>query len=33
MTDDDLDTVRSIYAEGVATRNATFETEVPTARS
>ena len=24
------DTVRSIYAEGVATRNATFETEVPT---
>ena len=32
MTDDDLGTVRSIYAEGVATRNATFETEVPTAR-
>ena len=32
MTDDDLDVVRDIYAEGVATRNATFETEVPTAR-
>jgi L-amino acid N-acyltransferase YncA/DNA-binding transcriptional ArsR family regulator len=32
MTDDDLDVVRTIYAEGVATRNATFETEVPTAR-
>ena len=32
MTDDDLDVVREIYAEGVATRNATFETHVPTAR-
>ena len=32
MTDDDLDLVRDIYAEGVATRNATFETHVPTAR-
>jgi L-amino acid N-acyltransferase YncA len=32
MTDDDLDVVRDIYAEGVATRNATFETHVPTAR-
>jgi L-amino acid N-acyltransferase YncA/DNA-binding transcriptional ArsR family regulator len=32
MDDDDLDTVRDIYAEGVATRNATFETHVPTAR-
>lgn len=31
MTDDDLETVRNIYAEGVATRNATFETEVPSA--
>lgn len=29
MADDDLPTVRSIYAEGLATRNATFETEVP----
>ncbi|MGY2874480.1 L-amino acid N-acyltransferase YncA/DNA-binding transcriptional ArsR family regulator [Marmoricola sp. URHA0025 HA25] len=29
MTDDDLPTVRDIYAEGIATRNATFETEVP----
>ena len=28
MTDDDLETVRDIYAEGVATRNATFETKV-----
>ena len=32
MTDEDLDVVRGIYAEGVATRNATFETHVPTAR-
>ncbi len=32
MTDDDLDVVRDIYAEGVATRNATFETDVPSAR-
>jgi len=29
MTDDDLPAVRDIYAEGIATRNATFETEVP----
>ncbi|MGH3503349.1 MAG: helix-turn-helix domain-containing GNAT family N-acetyltransferase [Nocardioidaceae bacterium] len=29
MTDDDLGRVRAIYAEGIATRNATFETEVP----
>jgi len=29
MTDDDLEPVRRIYAEGIATRNATFETEVP----
>ena len=33
MTDADLAVVRDIYAEGVATRNATFETEVPTAKS
>src|SRR5215211_2590957 len=32
MTDADLDVVRAIYAEGVATRDATFETHVPTAR-
>jgi L-amino acid N-acyltransferase YncA/DNA-binding transcriptional ArsR family regulator len=32
MTDHDMDIVRDIYAEGVATRNATFETHVPTAR-
>ncbi len=31
VTDDDVDTVLSIYAEGLATRNATFETQVPTA--
>ncbi len=31
MTDDDLETVREIYAEGIATRLATFETEVPAA--
>ena len=30
MTDDDLPVVREIYAQGVATRNATFETETPT---
>lgn len=30
MADADLPTVRDIYAEGIATRNATFETEVPT---
>jgi L-amino acid N-acyltransferase YncA/DNA-binding transcriptional ArsR family regulator len=29
MTDADLPAVRDIYAQGVATRNATFETEVP----
>jgi L-amino acid N-acyltransferase YncA/DNA-binding transcriptional ArsR family regulator len=29
MTDADLPAVREIYAEGIATRNATFETEVP----
>ncbi len=29
MTDGDLPVVRDIYAEGIATRNATFETEVP----
>jgi L-amino acid N-acyltransferase YncA/DNA-binding transcriptional ArsR family regulator len=32
MTDNDVETVRDIYAEGVATRNATFETKVPSAR-
>jgi L-amino acid N-acyltransferase YncA/DNA-binding transcriptional ArsR family regulator len=32
MTDADLAVVHDIYAEGVATRNATFETEVPTAK-
>ena len=30
MTDDDLPVVREIYAQGIATRNATFETETPT---
>ena len=29
MVDDDLPRVRDIYAEGIATRMATFETEVP----
>ena len=29
MSDDDLPVVRDIYAQGIATRNATFETEVP----
>jgi L-amino acid N-acyltransferase YncA len=29
MVDDDLPVVRDIYAEGIATRMATFETEVP----
>ncbi|GAA4820911.1 helix-turn-helix domain-containing GNAT family N-acetyltransferase [Nocardioides caeni] len=29
MSDEDLAVVRDIYAEGIATRNATFETEVP----
>ena len=33
LTDDDLDVVRRIYAEGIATRNATFETEVPSAET
>jgi L-amino acid N-acyltransferase YncA/DNA-binding transcriptional ArsR family regulator len=32
MADDDLETVRGIYAEGLATRNATFETVAPTAK-
>ena len=32
MSDDDLEIVRDIYAQGVATRNATFETKVPSAR-
>ncbi len=32
MTDADLDIVRDIYGEGLATRNATFETKVPSAR-
>ena len=31
MTPDDWDAVRRIYDIGIATRNATFETEVPTA--
>ena len=31
MTDATSTVVRDIYAEGIATRNATFETEVPTA--
>lgn len=31
VADDDLEAVLAIYAEGLATRNATFETEVPTA--
>ncbi len=31
MTDDDLERVREVYAEGLATRQATFETEVPDA--
>ena len=31
MTDADLPVVREIYAEGIATRNATFETVVPPA--
>ena len=29
MTDADWDAVRAIYLEGIATRNATFETESP----
>lgn len=31
MTEDDLPSVLSVYAEGIATRNATFETRLPTA--
>lgn len=31
MNDDDWDDIVRIYALGIATRNATFETEVPTA--
>lgn len=31
MAEGDLERVREIYAEGIATRNATFETEVPPA--
>ncbi|MGF9754829.1 metalloregulator ArsR/SmtB family transcription factor [Microvirga sp. 0TCS3.31] len=30
VANDDMDTVLAIYAEGLATRNATFETKVPT---
>lgn len=30
MSDEDLPVVREIYAQGIATRNATFETAVPT---
>lgn len=32
MREADLETVRDIYVEGIATRNATFETEAPPAR-
>lgn len=32
VADDDMDAVLAIYAEGLVTRNATFETTVPTAR-
>ncbi len=32
VTDQDMSAVLAIYAEGLATRNATFETRVPTAR-
>ncbi len=31
VTDPDMEAVLAIYAEGLATRNATFETELPTA--
>jgi L-amino acid N-acyltransferase YncA/DNA-binding transcriptional ArsR family regulator len=31
VANDDMDTVLAIYAEGLATRSATFETKVPTA--
>jgi L-amino acid N-acyltransferase YncA/DNA-binding transcriptional ArsR family regulator len=33
VTDDDMRAVLDIYAEGLATRNATFETEVPTSEA
>ncbi|MEU3308854.1 metalloregulator ArsR/SmtB family transcription factor [Nocardiopsis sp. NPDC006832] len=33
MTDTDLETVREIYAQGIATGHATFETEVPDAEA
>jgi L-amino acid N-acyltransferase YncA len=33
VTDDDMQAVLDIYAEGLATRNATFETEVPTSEA
>jgi L-amino acid N-acyltransferase YncA/DNA-binding transcriptional ArsR family regulator len=32
VTEDDMGAVLSIYGEGLATRNATFETKVPTAK-
>lgn len=32
VTEDDMQTVVAIYAEGLATRNATFETKTPTAK-
>ena len=32
VADEDMEAVLAIYAEGLATRNATFETTVPTAR-
>lgn len=32
VTDDDMSSVLAIYEEGLATRNATFETRLPTAR-
>lgn len=33
MTDEDLEVVQAIYAEGIATRNATFETQVPSIKA
>lgn len=33
MTDSDVDAVRRIYAEGIATGNATFESSVPTGKA
>ena len=33
MTDDDWGDVRRVYGEGIATRNATFETETPSRRT